>query len=98
MSDEEDDIPEIKPVKFNKEECVKQKLIYETKDVMLYSNLYPIKFNEDIDICEYPFKIEPQVHEESIILKIFRELSKELFKIYGYYYRSGPTFFAVKKS
>ena len=88
---------QLEGIKFNKKECVKQKLLEESNDIMLYSNLYPITFNEDIDIFEYAFNIEPKIHEENIILKIFREASKSIFDIYGYYYRSGPHFFALKE-
>ena len=90
-------IPKLEGISFNKEECIRNNFLDETDDIELYSNLYPIKFTKDIEICEYPFKILPEVHEESIILKIFREASQKLFKIYGYYYLSGNSFFAVKK-
>ena len=93
MLEKENDLIELNKVKFVKDECVNKDLIYETEDTMLYSNLYPIKFTKDINIYEYSFKIDPPVHEENIILKIFRQASPLLFKTYGYYYRSGPTFF-----
>ena len=91
------DLIELDKVQFVKDQCVKRKLLEETEDIMLYSNLYPIKFTKEINIYEYPFHIFPEVHEENIILKIFRDVSKDIFKSYGYYYRSGPTFFAVKE-
>ena len=94
---DEEELIELEGVKFNKKDCVKQKLLVESKDIMLYSNLYPIIFTKDINIYEYSFSIEPDVYEENIILKIFREASKSLFEVYGYYYRSGPTFFALKE-
>lgn len=93
----EEDLIELSKPKFNKDKCVESNLLEETEDTMLYSNLYPMKFTKDIDIYEYSFKIEPEPHEENIILKIFRQLSRELFDNYGYYYRSGPTFFALKE-
>ena len=93
----EEDLIELSKPKFNKDKCVENNLLEETEDTMLYSNLYPMKFTKDIDIYEYSFKIEPEPHEENIILKIFRQLSRELFDNYGYYYRSGPTFFALKE-
>ena len=82
-------------VNFNKENCVKSGLLRK-EDTELYSNLYPIEFTKDIQVCEYPFIIKPECHEESIILKILREASPELFKTYGYYYRSGNSFYALK--
>ena len=97
MTEKESDLIELEKVKFVKDQCVKAKLLEVTKDIMLYSNLYPIKFTKDINIYEYSFKIEPVAHEENVILKIFRDASKYLFNTYGYYYRSGPTFFAVKE-
>ena len=91
-----DDKDNLKGIKFNKEKCVEDGLLEETDDNKLYTNLYPIKFTKPIQICEYPFIIKPECHEESIILKILREASPKLFKIYGYYYRSGNSFFAVR--
>ena len=82
---------------FNKEKCIENQLLEEDDSISLYSNLYPIEFTKDIEICEYPFIIKPECHEESVILKILREASPYLFKTYGYYYRSGNSFFAVKR-
>ena len=84
-------------IKFNKDKCVKNGLLEKTENIKLYSNLYPIKFTKDIEICEYPFTIKPECHEESVILKILRQASPKLFKTYGYYYRSGNSFFAVRR-
>ena len=95
MQGKDSNLIEIKKVKFNMHKCVENNL-FETNDEILYSNLYPIKFTKDIDMYEYYFKIEPEIHEENIILKIFRKASPFLFKTYGYYYRSGPSFFATK--
>ena len=86
----------IEGIKFNIKKCVENKLLEETEDIQLYTNLYPIKFTKPIQICEYPFIIKPECHEESVILKILREASPYLFKTYGYYYRSGNSFFAVR--
>jgi len=86
----------LKGIKFNKEKCVKEGLLEETDDIKLYTNLYPIKFTKPIQISEYPFIIKPECHEESVILKILREVSPWLFRTYGYYYRSGNSFFAVR--
>ena len=80
-------------VHFDKENSA---MLEKKQDTELYSNLYPITFNKDIQVCEYPFIIKPECHEESVILKILREASPELFKTYGYYYRSGNSFFALK--
>lgn len=91
-----DDKDSLKGIKFNKEKCVEDGLLEKTDDTKLYTNLYPIKFNKPIQICEYPFIIKPECHEESVILKILREASPKLFKTYGYYYRSGNSFFAVR--
>jgi len=75
---------------------LKDGLLEESEDIKLYTNFYPIKFTKPIQICEYPFIIKPECHEESVILKILREASPWLFKKYGYYYRSGNSFFAVR--
>ena len=91
-----DDKHSLKSIKFNKEKCVEEGLLEESEDIKLYTNLYPIKFKKPIKICEYPFIIKPECHEESVILKILREASPKLFKTYGYYYRSGNSFFAVR--
>ena len=72
-------------------------LLEETDDTHLYANLYPITFTKDIEIFEYPFEIYPACHEENIILKILRDQSIEIFKKYGYYYRSGNCIYSVKK-
>ena len=97
MMEKESDLIELDKVKFIKNQCAKRQLLEETENVMLYSNLYPIKFTKEINIYEYSFNIFPEVHEENVILKIFRDASKEIFKTYWYYYRSGPTFFALKE-
>ena len=97
MTEKENDLIELKKVNFVKDQCVKSKLLEVTENIMLYSNLYPIQFTKEINIYEYSFKIEPIVHEENVILKIFRDASKFIFNTHGYYYRSGPTFFAVKE-
>ena len=89
-------LSEIKGIKFNKKNCVKSGLLKE-KDNNLYTNLYPIEFTKDIEIYQYPFVITPECHEEHVILKILREASPDLFNVFGYYYRSGNSFFAVKK-
>ena len=82
---------------FDKKKCVENHLLEEDNSISLYSNLYPIEFTKDIEICEYPFTIKPECHEESVILKILREASPMLFRTYGYYYRSGNSFFAVRR-
>lgn len=87
----------LKAVKFNKEKCIENNLLKKSKTVFLYSNFYPIHFKKDIEICENPFLIKPEFHEESVILKVLREASQEIFKRYGYYYRSGNRFFIVKR-
>ena len=89
------EIKEVPPI--NKELCIKNGLFKKPSIGKLYVNLYPIIFTKDIFICEYPFKIIPECHEENVILKILRESSPEIFKKYGYYYRSGNSFFATKK-
>ena len=94
---EDEKIIELVKPTFNKDKCVENNLIEETEDTMLYTNLYPIKFKRDIDIYEYRFEIEPEPREENIILKIFRESSKDIFEKYGYYYRSGTTFLLLRK-
>ena len=71
-------LSEIKVPKFNKEMCVKNKLFHKTANAGLYTNLYPIIFNKDILIFEYPFTISPECHEENVILKILRESSPEI--------------------
>ena len=91
-------ISEIKvPINFDKNESNENELLYKNDDVRLYTNLFPIKFTKDIEICEYPFTITLECHEESVILKILRQVSPALFKKYGYYYRSGNSLFAVRK-
>ena len=91
------ELSQLEGKKFNIKNCVDSGLLEETDDTEIYSNLYPIKFTKDIEVCEYPFKIEPEVHEENILLKILRKGSPELFNTYGYYYRSGDSFFGLKK-
>ena len=97
MIEEEEDLIELEKPKFDKNKCVENDLLEEREDICLYSNYYPIKFIKDIDIYEYRFKIEPETHEENIILKVFRGASKELFEKYGHYFRSGSTFFALQE-
>ena len=91
-------ISEIKvPINFDKNESNENELLYKNDDVRLYTNLFPIKFTKDIEICEYPFTITLECHKESVILKILQQVSPALFKKYGYYYRSGNSLFAVRK-
>ena len=90
-------ISKITGANFNKEKCLENGLIKESEENSLYTNLYPIEFNEEITIYQHAFEIKPECHEESIILKILRDQSTYIFKTYGYYYRSGNNIFAVKK-
>ena len=48
----------------------------EKKHTKLYSILYPI------EIYEYPFTIDQEVYEESIIIKFINQKSKELFQTF----------------
>ena len=96
MSDKIFNLKEISGIEFNKEKSVKKELLEESSDYRLYSNIYPIKFNKDIIIYEYPFEIETKDYEENIVLKILRQASKEIFNLYGYYYRSGDSIYAIK--
>ena len=82
-------------VKFNVENMVKSKLL-ENK-VNIFVNAFPIKFNKDIYVHKYPFTIVPERKEEYIISRIFGQLSMEIFKIYGNFYRSGDSFYSVKE-
>ena len=85
-------------VNFNKEKCLENELFEESKENNnVYTNLYPIEFTKDITIFKYAFEIEPECHEENIILKILRNKSYDLFETYGYYYRSGNNIYALKK-
>ena len=91
-----DDKDSLKGIEFNKEKYVEYGLFEKNEEINLYTNLYPIKFTKQIKIYEYPFIIKPECHEESVILKILREASSWFFKTYGYYYRSGNSFFALR--
>ena len=82
-------------VKFNVENMVKSKLL-ENK-VNIFVNAFPIKFNKDIYVHKYPFTIVPERKEEYIISRIFGQLSMEIFKLYGNFYRSGDCFYSVKE-
>ena len=81
-------------IKFNIDNLIKSGLL--EKEVKLYVNAFPIKFNKDLNIHEYPFAILPETNEEHIISKIFRALSPQIYETYGTFYRSGKTFNAVK--
>ena len=91
------DSNQIQGIKFNIEKLKKEKIIENDKKIKLYVNAFPIKFNKDIRVYEYPFTIEPENKEEYIISKIFRDLYKEIHKIYGFFYRSGNSFYSVKE-
>ena len=90
---EPDQIPGIK---FNKENLVKNNILEKNK-VKLFVNAFPINFNKDINIHKYPFTIEPETDEEYIVSRIFGELSMEILKIYGNFYREGNCFYSVKE-
>ena len=85
----------IKGVDWNKKKMLDCKLLQRSDSEALYANAYSVNFTKDINIHEYPFDISPEVHEENAIRKIFKQISNELFKIYGYFYRSGHSFFSV---
>ena len=91
--DKEITLSKIGGVNFNKNICLKNGL-FEKGDE-LYTNLYPIKFKRKIIIYQYSFKIDPECHEESVILKIIRDQSYYIYKKYGYYYRSGDNIYAM---
>lgn len=86
---------QINGLKFNVDKMIKNKLL-ENK-VNIFVNAFPIKFNKDIYIHKYPFTIEPENKEEYIISRIFGQLSMEIFKTYGNFYRSGNCFYSVKE-
>lgn len=67
------------------------------KEVNLYVNAFPIQFNKDLKIHEYPFTIIPETNEENIIIKIFKSLSPQIHETYGTFYRSGQSFNSVKE-
>ena len=90
---EPDQIPGIK---FNIENLVKTNIL-EKEKVKLFVNAFPIKFNKDIKVHKYPFTIEPETNEEYIVSKIFGELSMEILKTYGNFYREGNCFYSVKE-
>ena len=81
-------------IPFNKDALIKSGLL--ENESKLYVNAFPIKFNKDLNIHEYPFTILPETNEEHIISKIFRALSPQIYETYGTFYRSGKTFNAVK--
>ena len=89
------DPEQILRIKFNVENMIKSKLL-ENK-VNIFVNAFPIKFNKDIYVHKYPFSIVPEAKEDYIISKIFGQLSMEIFKTYGNFYRSGDSFYSVKE-
>ena len=86
----------IKPIKFNFNEMAKNKII-ENESSQLYVNAFPITFKKDINVHQYPFTILPETTEEYIISRIFSVLSPQIHVIYGNFYRSGKSFYAVKE-
>ena len=66
-------------------------------EVNLYVNAFPIQFNRDLSIHEYPFTITPEINEEYLISKIFKSLSHQIYETYGIFYRSGKSFNSVKE-
>ena len=66
-------------------------------EVKLYVNAFPIQFNKDLSIHEYPFTIKPEINEEYLISKIFKSLSHQIYETYGTFYRSGKSFNSVKE-
>ena len=86
----------IKAHKFNFDEMKKSKII-ENESSDLYVNAFPITFKKDINVHQYPFTILPETTEEYVISKIFSVLSSQIHAIYGNFYRSGKSFYAIKE-
>ena len=86
----------IKAKVFNFDEMKKSKVI-EKESSKLYVNAFPITFKKDINIYQYPFTIKPETTEEYIISRIFVLLSSQIHEIYGNFYRSGKSFYAIKE-
>jgi len=82
-------------LKFNIDSLKKRGLL--ENEVKLYVNAFPILFNKDLSIHEYPFTIIPEINEEYLISKIFKSLSQQIYEIYGTFYRSGKSFNSVKE-
>ena len=87
---------QIPAIKFNIENLKKTNIL-EKEKVKLFVNAFPIKFNKDIYVHKYPFTIEPETDEEYIVSRIFGELSIDIFKTYGNFYREGKCFYSVKE-
>ena len=85
---------QIKEIKFKIDNLKKSGLLEEK--VKLYVNAFPIIFTKDINIYHYKFTIVPEVKEEFIISRIFSELSKNIHKDYGNFYRSGDHIYSIK--
>jgi hypothetical protein len=81
--------------KFNIDNLKKSGLF--ENEVKLYVNAFPIQFNRDISIHEYPFTITPEINEDYLISKIFKSLSHQIYETYGIFYRSGKSFNSVKE-
>ena len=86
----------IKAHKFNFDEMKKSKII-ENESSDLYVNAFPITFKKDINVHQYPFTILPETTEEYVITRIFSVLSPQIHAIYGNFYRSGKSFYAIKE-
>jgi len=82
-------------LKFNIDSLKKHGLL--ENEVKLYVNAFPILFNKDLSIHEYPFTIIPEINEEYLISKIFKSLSQQIYETYGTFYRPGKSFNSVKE-
>ena len=88
---------QLKGIKFKIDNLKKFGLIEKEEKVKLYINAFPINFTKDINIYHYKFNIVPEVKEEFIISKIFAEISKDIHKDYGNFYRSGDHIYSIKE-
>lgn len=80
---------------FKLDNLAKSKLVENPNK--LYVNAFPITFNKDISVYEYPFTIVPETNDDFLISKIFAQLSFKIKEIYGYFYQSGKKLYSLKE-
>ena len=88
---------QILSLKFNPQKLKDSKIFENKVPLKLYVNAFPLTFKKDFLIHEYPFTIEPEINNENIISRIFRDLSHDIQENYGHFNYSGKIIYAIKE-
>ena len=74
-------------------------LPYIEQEKNIYVNLYEIKINKQLKLCQYPYSVIPEIEAGDLRIrdKLFKACNKQLKEIYGECFISGDSLYGMKK-